>query len=458
MSASALLVLALAGLPGAPVVGPAPKFVPPTPVVRPLASGARAWVVSRPGLPLVHVAVCVTAGSVADPQGKAGLAQLTAMAIEEGGAGDKTPAEVLATFDAQGTELEVRTDDVCTTFAFTVLAPRLEPTLRQLVDLLARPRFEPAAFESVKKRQLAEISQALDEPRLIASAQLRKRLYGELPAGHPARGDTASVSALTVEDVKKFHTAHYAPPGVTFVLVGEVTVEGAQKLLDGMAPKAWLPGTSALTMALPAKATPSWVGIDRPGLAQTTLSLGRVGVLSTDATVPALELAATVLGGSFTSRLNQNLREKHGYTYGASARVSAGRLFGSLGVGTAVRADVTGVALREALNELRGLQTLSADELAKAKALADSSLVGAFESGAAAAATFVQLVEVGLPPDDLARASARSAAVTQPQAIAAAASFDPAEFVVVLVGDRAKVGKQLEQAFPGHAITWVTAP
>lgn len=105
MSAPALLLLALAGLPGAPVLGPTAKFVPPTPVVRPLTSGARAWVVARPGLPLVHVAGCVTAGSVADPKGQAGLAQLTAMTIEEGGAGDKTPAEVLATFDAQGTEL-----------------------------------------------------------------------------------------------------------------------------------------------------------------------------------------------------------------------------------------------------------------------------------------------------------------------------------------------------------------
>lgn len=88
----------------------------------------------------------------------------------------------------------MRTGDVCTTLAFTVLAPRLEPTLRQLVDMLARPRFDAAAFESVKKRQLAEISAALDEPRLVAAAQLRQRLYGELPAARAPRTRRHSVS------------------------------------------------------------------------------------------------------------------------------------------------------------------------------------------------------------------------------------------------------------------------
>lgn len=214
------------------------------------------------------------------------------------------------------------------------------------------------------------------------------------------------------------------------MLVGEVTVEGAQKLLDGFAPKAWLTGSSALTMPTPAKATPVGAGIDRPGLAQTTSALGRVGVLSTDATVPALELAATVLGGSFTSRLNQNLREKHGYTYGAGARVSAGRLFGSLGVGTAVRTDATGVALREALNEMKGKNAID-------RRAGQSEGAGRFVVGGKLPVRRRRRRDLRpsgwLRPraDELAHASARSAAVTQEQALAAAADFDPAQFVVV---------------------------
>lgn len=451
---NALVLVALAA---APVLSPPPTFTPPSPVVRTLASGARLWVVPQPGLPLVHVAACVNAGALQVAGTQSGLALLTAQAVEEGGAGDKTPAQVLATFDTQGVELHVGTDDVCTSFAFTALSSRVEPALRQLVEMLARPRFDAVAFESVKKRQLADISQSLDQPRALAHLELMKRLFSGTPAEHDALGEAAHVKALGLDDVKRFHAAHYASAGITFIMTGDVTAEAAQKLLDGIAPKAWL--TAAANTTFPAASpTPGWYGVDRPGQAQTQLQVGKLGVLANDPARPERELAATVLGGAFTSRLNQNLREKHGYTYGASARVDAGRTYGYQMVGTAVRTDVTAEALRETFNELSSLKTLSADELAKAKALNQTNLVAGFSSGRATLGTFVQVLEAGLPPDDLTHAPSRAAAVTLDRATAAAATFDPAGTVVVLVGDRAVVEKQLAKVFPGQTVTWSSLP
>jgi zinc protease len=453
MSTSSLLLWALAA---APVIGPSPGFKPPVPEVVALASGARAWVVSTPGLPLVHVAACVPAGSLADPQERPGLALLTATAVEEGGAGDKGPAEVLAAFDAQGTELEVTVGELCTTYTVTTLTARLEPVLAQLVDVLARPRFDTAAFESAKRRQLAELSQASDQPPFLAQLELRRRLFGSAPPGHIALGEAAALARMTVADARRFHEARYGSAGITFVVTGDVTAAAAKQLLDKVAPKPWLQAAPAVALGPLPAAAPAWVGVERPGLPQTVVLLGRAGVVAGDAAVPALELASTVLGGSFTSRLNQNLREAHGYTYGAGTELSLGKDYGLLAVRTSVRADVTGVALKEVLAEMKGLRTLSAAELAKARALQETALVSEFETGRMTALHLVSLLDAGLPFDHSSRKGARRAGVTPDQAVTAASQFEPAAFVVVLVGDRALVEKQLAKEFPGQAVTWVS--
>jgi zinc protease len=438
-----------------PLLGPAPTFTPTLPEVIGLASGAQAWVLAQPGLPLVHVVARLPAGSLRDPTGKEGLALLTARAVEEGGTLEMTPAQVLEGFDALGVELQVEVTDASSLYTFTALGPKLEPALRLLVELLARPRFDAAVVASLRLRQLSELTTLLASPEALADRELLRALYGDTPAAHLPVGARAALEALSVDDVRGFYASHYASAGLTFVLVGDTTARGARAVLDGAAPKAWLASAPPRLAPLPPAAGPQWRAVDRPGLAQTVLRVGRRGPLATDSSLEALRATSVVLGGSFTSRLMQNLREKHGFTYGVSTRVVAGQTTGRIEGGCAVDTAVTAEALRELLEELGGMATLSTAELTRAKAQLHSTLVARFGSGLDLAATLASLVARGLPPDAIQREQAAQVELTLAQVVEATKSFDPRFFSVVLVGDRARIEKPWAKAFGAMPLLWV---
>ena len=145
----------------------------------------------------MHVNVVVTAGSLHDPPGKPGLAALTATAVEEGGAGDLGPAEVLAAFDALGTQLAVGASTEATDLSFSVLTPKLDAAVKLTADLLTRPRFDATAFGSVQKRRVAEIAEARDDRRMLATEVLMSSMYGDGPRGHLSHGTPAAVAAMS---------------------------------------------------------------------------------------------------------------------------------------------------------------------------------------------------------------------------------------------------------------------
>lgn len=451
---SVCLVLASSALAAAPEVKAGSKWTPPAFQVRQLASGAKLWVHSQRGIPLVHVGVHVAAGSVNDPADKPGLAMLTATCVEEGGAGARTGAEVRAFFDSLGTELKVGAMPDGVTGGFTVLTSRLEPALGQLVEVLSKPRFEPDVVAAVKTRRRSEILSALDDPRFVASVKLSAEVYGANPRNHPALGTVAGVEGATLDDLKKFHAANWSSAGTTFILVGDVEPDAAKALLDKVAPKAWLQPAKAAALTAPAGAAGKWLAFDKPGAAQTVVLFGRPGPSSRDDAVQPLELVSTVLGGSFTSRLVQNLREKHGYTYGVGARLGVGRETKLVTVQTSVKTEVTVPALVELLAELEGIKTVSAGELEKARSLLDARLVEDFSSGESVLGAMGSLLMEDLGPDALAKEKARREKVTLDEVKAASARFEPGGFTVVLVGDRAKLEKDLKAKFPERNIEW----
>ncbi len=462
MIAQTLLMMGLAALGegeavNAPKIAAARAWAAPVPKTVAVNNGTRVWVHTSAGLPLAHVAVTVNAGSLSEPDAKAGLAALTASAVEEGGAGARAPSEVVDAFDALGTTLHVMTRPDGVIFSFSVLSSRVDQAVALLFDVLTKPRFDATAFESVKQRRIAQITADLDDPRQVGTSQLAFAMYGNSPRGHDLNGSLDSVKALTLDEVKAFYTSHYVPSEVTVTLVGDVTVEGAQKLLNSVMPKPWSNVKAAPRPAEVAAAAPSWVAIDKPGAAQTVVAFGRQGFAVSDPVVPALRVASTVLGGSFTSRLMQRLREKSGYTYGIGAGSSNNRTGGSVFVNSSVKTEVTAPALEQIIEEMKGLSSLSAGELAKGRALLETNNVDNFGSGDGAAWAFAQLALSGQSPDTYAKLPSELAAVTSEQVVNVTQVFAPERFTVVLVGDRAQIEKSLKQKFPHQAIVWKAA-
>lgn len=452
----ALASVAAAQVVGAPKVGAAPKWSPPVPEVRSLTNGAKARVLTRQGLPLMNVVAFVPAGSREELPAQAGLASLTAELVHEGGAGSRAPDAFLEALESLGAELNVSPGREGVEFSLTVLSSRFDPAMKLFVEMLSQPKLDATAFESLKARRLAEIASSLDEPRVIASQTLLGALYGDAPEGRPVGGTIASVKALTLDDVKRFHAAHFASAGMTFVLVGDLSADAAKQKLDALAPKSWLQAGTPTAARAPTAAAPRWLAVDKKDAPQTQVMLARPGPKVLGEKFAADELASIVLGGSFTSRLVQNLREKHGYTYGASARSQAARAGGTLLIYSAVKKEVTADAVEQLLLELKGFSSLSRDEVEKARALNQANVIDAFSSGGSVAATLAQDVVDGLGPDGLSKEWTALNTVPVEQVQAAASDFAAEGFMVVLVGDRASLEPALKKKLPEQKVEWVT--
>ncbi len=447
------LLLSSAAL-AAPPIPPAAKWTPPSVQVRTLASGAKLWVISQKGIPLVHVGVHIDAGSVADPSGKPGLSSLTATCVEEGGSGSRSGAEVRSFFDSLGTQLDFSVNPDGVSVTFTTLTAQLEPALGQLIDVLGKPRFDASSVAAVKQRLSSEVVAALDDPSEFGRSKLLAEVYGSHPRNHLELGSVAGIESATADDIKQFHAAHWSPSDTIFIMVGDVEPDAAKAMLDKAAPKAWLPASQKKPLATPAAAPTKWLAFDKPDAAQTVVMFGRPGPASSDPALVPLELTATLLGGSFTSRLVQNLREKHGYTYGAVSLLDWGRETKQILVFTSVKTEVTAPALMELLAELVNITHLEATELDKARSLQDSRQLQNFSSGESAVEALLELAREDLGPQALTQARDRRAKVTLAELTTAAGNFDPERFTVVLVGDRAKLEKELKAKFPARNIEW----
>ena len=448
------LLLASSVVLAAPPIPPAAKWAPPVVQVRTLASGAKLWVLPQKGVPLVHVGVLINAGSLADPADKPGLAMLTATCVEEAGSGAHSGAEVRAFFDSMGTSLHVDVAADGVSLQFTALSTRLESALGQVIEVLGKPRFDASEVAAVKQRRRSEVVSALDSPVMFGNAKLLAEVFGANPRNHLELGTVEGVEASSAEDLKQFHAAHWSPGNTTFVLVGDVDADSAKAMLDRVAPKAWLPPSAKVTASVPAGAPGKWLAFDKADAAQTVVLFGKPGPAATDAVRTPLELASTLLGGSFTSRLVQNLREKHGYTYGAHAGLNPGRETMLLVVYTSVKTEVTAPALTELLAELVGITRLEPAELEKARSLLDAHQLEDFASGESAVDALLGDALEDLGPGEMAAARARREKVTMAELLAAAGKYDPETFTVVLVGDRKKLEKELKATFPARTIEW----
>jgi predicted Zn-dependent peptidase len=283
--------------------------------------------------------------------------------------------------------------------------------------------------------------QARDDPASIAPMAFSRIVFG---TGHRygtgAMGSEASLTALAAGDLRAFHTTYYQPSNATLVVVGDVTADAILPQLEEQF-GGWTaagPVTRATVARAPQLTRRQIYLVDKPAAAQSQIRIGWVGVPRSTPDYFALEVLNTVLGGSFTSRLNQNLREEHGYAYGAGSsfdmRLSAGPFVAAAGV----QSDKTAEALREFFNELTAIaMPISQEELAKAKNYVALGFPAEFETSGDLSRALEELIVYGLPDDYFERYVANVQAVTAEAVQKAAAEYiQPSRFAVVVVGDR----------------------
>lgn len=465
LSATSLL-LALAGAaaaqptapPEPPPLGVPAPWTAPSPTLWTLPSGLRVAALDQRGLRLVHLTLVVKAGSALDGA-RPGLAAATADMLLLGGAGARTASALGAAFERLGAEPEVVTEPDNVTLRLAVTPSRLAPALALLRDLLERPRFDERAWRREKGLRLSALASERDEPALVAERELLRALFGDHPYGHPPVGRPEAVERLAVADLRAFFAARYRPTTTTLLVVGDLGGPPGPGSAVGRAVDEGLGSwRAAAAEAGPPAAPPPAPGpsarlllIDRPGAPQSEVRVGAVGVPLGSPDHPSLLLLTTVLGGSFTSRLNQNLRERHGYAYDVGARVAPSDGPSPLLVHTAVRTDATAAAVGEILAELARLrEPIAAGELDKARALLRAQLIDAFGDGGGASRLLADTLGHGLGPGALAEREAQLLGCDAARLGRDAVRFlDPARVTVVVVGDKARVAPSLA-SLPGR--------
>ena len=367
-----------------------------------LPNGIRLVTAPVSKLPVVTVLVIVDAGSTNDPPGKEGVAALTAGTLLEGTA-KLDGAELTEKFEQLGTSVESGADWDSAFAKMTILSSRVEEATMLLGYVLSDPAFPEREVERLKGERLAEILQLETEPRGLADEKFSEFLYApDSRYSKPDEGTTASVTALSRGDVDAFYRARYRSGLTTVVVAGDMSRDNARALIS----KAFANWPSGAAQDRQLVAAPKTVKrtlhiVDKADAPQSELRVGHVGLPRKNPDFfPTLVMNA-VLGGLFGSRINLNLREVHGYTYGASSYYDWRRGPGPFVVSTAVQSEVTAPALREILNEIDRIRSarITGEELSLARDYLDGVFPIRYETTGAIASALATLIIYGLSPD-----------------------------------------------------------
>jgi predicted Zn-dependent peptidase len=433
------------------MVAPAEAFVPPAPQVLEGPGKSKVWLLERHGLPLVTVAIVVPYGSASEPLEKGGLAHAAADMLDEG-AGDRDALAFSQAVNDLGARLASGADRDASSVSIQMLSSKLEPALLLVADAVTKPRHQKNDWARVSALWTNALKNRTQEPQDVARVVSTFAYYGpKHPYAHPPDGTLASAKKVQLGDIAKWHKTIWRPDVATFVVVGDVKPAELTALLT-KAFAAWKsPADSAPPIADPGAVAPrelrSFV-VDRPDAPQIVMSWVRSGPKASDPAYAPLSMINVALGGSFTSRLNQNLREDHGWTYGARSSVSAQRSAGMVVVRAAIRADAISGALRETRKEVSALAKEGLDQanLEKVRALLNGDALESYGTVRGVAGSLAGNASLGLLPDqDVRDLAAQRSASTKDLAALAAKYFDLAAATVVLVGPKDLAVKALAE-------------
>ena len=428
-----------------PAPGPAPAATPP-PVQRfTLGNGLAVWLVESHRLPMVSASLVSRLGSAADPPDRPGLTDLTTGSLDRG----TTHHDALGLpqeLEAAGATMTDNTAKESTSVAATSLTDRAPATLALLADVARNPTFPADEVDRVRDADVVALRQDRDDADTIAGTVALREIYGPgHPYGHRPSGTEEGLKAATVDDLRRAHDRAFTPATTALVLAGDLTRAEAERLA-GDAFGSWATpaggGARPAPPGPPAGSPDRLVVVDKPGASQTALEVAAPGIAASDPDFEPLVVVNHIFGGGFSSRLNQNLRESKGYTYGAYSSLDTLRGTGLISITMDVQAESTADAVHETLGELDRLATggVTADELTRARQSITGSIPTLFATRADVLRTVGSLYVNDRPPDYYTQRAARIAGLT-PADLAAVARrrFQPSTFTVVAVGDRATI-------------------
>jgi zinc protease len=421
----------------APLAGQ-PHFQAPVPVERKLRNGTRVLVTELHAVPIVALDVVFGTGVNGEPLGKAGLASFVTSMLTEG-TKTRTTTQLAAELDDQAIELSAGAGNETSRVGLNTLREALPKAIELLGDVLQNPAFRPEDVDRVRKLKLAGLAQKQGNPGALASDEAAKLIYGEKhPWGQPAGGTPESVQSISVADLRNFHRIWYRPNNALISVAGDVTADEIVRLLDqrlagwkkGNLPRLQLPPFPPLTRRY-------IEALEKPGTTQSQVwVVGRLFDARNPDRVPMF-VANEVLGGLFTSRLNMNLREKHGYSYGVFSRVSLNRTYGTFTAAGGILAQHTAAAVKEYEAELERFVAdgPTDEELVKAKETIIRSLPAVLETNDAVAGALATIAFNGLPLDYYRTVPDRIARVTRQDAFRVAKKWlEPDRWPVIVVG------------------------
>ena len=446
---------------GARPVLPVPQpFQPPAPVVFKAANGMTVWLLERHALPMVSVTLSIPYGSASDPRGKAGLAHITADMLDEG-AGPRDAVQLSTAVNDLGASLSVGAGLDGSSVSLVVLKKNFRPAFEIFSDVVARPRFDPKEYKRVSALWKNDLQKRAQDPGAVSRVVMGAALYGpDSPYGHPSGGLLSTAGKIDLPALRAFYGAHYRPDQATLVVAGDVTEAELTPIITDALGSWKAPARAAEPMpdAKPQAAPPRLVLVDRPDAPQSVLAVVRNGVTAADPRAPLLDLVNTALGGSFTSRLNQDLREEHGWSYGAGSRFAETRGTGGFLAFAQVVTEATGPALKAMLGDLDKMATagLTSEELDKVKAQDRADLVQLYETVGSTSRRLGTLAMLGLPPGFDASASRARQQAGKAELDALAAAVSPKGATIIVVGPAATVTPQLASAGLGQPELWDT--
>jgi zinc protease len=431
-----------------PKPGPSSPLSLPLPTVTKLSNGLTLMLVERHNLPIVTANLIVNSGSELNPVDRPGLAAFTVAMLQEGTTKRSAP-RIAEDADQIGAALNTGSTSDSSSISIRTLKKNADAAIELISDLALHPAFDPQEINRVRDERVIQVQQQRDNPNVISSLVFNRVVYGEKhPYGYLELGTEASLKSLTPYDLQKFWKTGYVPSNAALVVAGDMTAEElktlAEKYFTGWAGKA---PAFKLGSIQPLSRRKILI-VDKPGAPQTALRVGHIGIKRSSPDYPAAEVLNTALGGLFSSRININLREKHGYTYGAGSRFVYRRGEGPFFVSTNVRTDVTGPSVKEIFNELNSIRdsTLSPEEISLSKDFIVRSMAGRFETSPETVTSIGQLFVYNLPATYYRSFLAQIQAVS-PQMVEAVAIkvLTPDAMIVVAVGDREKIEPELKK-------------
>jgi len=435
--------------PPAPAAPRDPKL--PQPVEKTLDNGLRVIVVPKHDIPLVAARLMFKAGAAVDPAGKDGLAQLAAAVLTQG-TKTRTAEQIARGVEALGATLSASAGWDSSNVDLSVMSSNLAKSMEFAADVARNATFAKVEFDREQAQAIDALQLEMNEPRFLAGIVASRLIFGEGAYGHNLGGTPGSLGAIKREDLVKFHATHFRPDNAVLVLVGDVKADDAFKLAQS-AFGTWKRGTGAAASSPAAAKTaapkPRVVVIDMPEAGQAGVVIGRQGIRRGDPAYLQAQVANSILGGGYSSRLNQEIRIKRGLSYGAGSSFDARVGVGPFTARTETKHESAAEVVNLVMTEMKRLSETDVQdaELTPRKAVLIGGFAQSLESTSGIVGRISSLALYGLPLSDINRYVSGVQAVTAADVRKFASSNVGGDVNVVVVGDAKQFVEPLKKQF-----------